>query len=286
MTDPASTPTPAPAPAPAASPAPAPSPTPTPAPAANWFDTLPEDLRANETLTRYPSIEELARGHVETKKLATSRVPTPGDTPESFKAFADAIRPADPSVYEINVPEGMSSEFADNFRAAAHEIGLPAPFAKGLSDWYNEFTAKALEAENQKSQQDVLEFKTSFGPQFDAKLQAVQAWLPQMGVELSEEDMAALDSKIGSKNLLNFIFQMHDRIGELPHAGADGGQQQNFGATTPAQADQKLSDLQNDPAWRSKAKTEGSPEHREYQRLTRLIAQGRSQAQRTPPKAA
>jgi hypothetical protein len=39
-----------------------------------WVGTLPDDLKADPTLVKYQNVEALARGHLETKKLASSKL--------------------------------------------------------------------------------------------------------------------------------------------------------------------------------------------------------------------
>lgn len=247
-----------------------------PAAEAVWQDSLPDDMKEIDDLRRIGSIPDLAKAYLDTKRHATSRMPRPGDTEESFKLFADALRPESADVYEIDVPEGMSSEFADSFRAKAHELGIPPQWVKPLVEWNNEFVSAGLAKENAASQESVDAFKKSYGAGFDEKMDKVRAWLPRMGVDLSEEDMAQLDVKMGSGNLLSFMFQIHDRVGDMDLPGGGEGQGgAGFGAMSPAQAETTWNEKVKDPSWRAKAKIEGSAEHAESQRLNRLIAQGR-----------
>lgn len=275
-------PTPSPAPASEQAPASAADALAPAAPAANWRDSLAEDLRGEQALANFADINALARGYMDTKRLASSRVPTPGETPESFKAFAAAVRPQDATVYEIAVPEGMPTEFADGFRAKAHEIGLHPIQAKAIADWNNEMVAADLRRQSDASAADLAAFKADYnkaGGNFDQKLDAVKAWLPQMGVQLEPKDMAALDAKIGSGNLMRFMFELHDRVGDLPEIPADD-LPSGFGAMTPAQADARQRELYKDASWREKALQQGSAEWKENERLTKLVAQGRYQQQR------
>lgn len=280
---PASTPTPAPTPSPDPSPTPAADAL-TPAPAASaasWRDGLAEDLRGNAVFANYATLDDFAKGHMATKALASSKVPMPGDTPESFKAFTDAVRPADATVYEIDVPEGMPAEFADGFRKVAHENGLLPQQVKAIVDYNNQAIAADLQRQSEASAADLETFKGDFnkaGGNFDQKLDALKAWLPQMGVQLATEDMAALDSKIGSANLMRFMFALHDRVGDLPSLPGDE-LQPGMGAMSPAQAEARQQELYKDASWRAKAQIAGSPEDKENQRLTALVAQGRYQQQ-------
>ena len=216
-----------------------------------------------------------------TKALASSKVPMPGDTPESFKAFADAVRPADATIYEIGVPEGMPTEFADGFRKLAHDIALLPHQAKAIADWNNETVGADLQRKSDASAADLAEFKSDFnkaGGNFDQKLDALRAWLPNMGVRMEPEALAELDSTIGSANLMRMMFELHDRVGDLP--SLPGNEiPPGMGAMSPAQAEARQQELYKDASWRAKAQVAGSPEDKENQRLTALVAQGRYQQQ-------
>lgn len=269
--------------APAAPPAASPA-----APAPSWRDGLSEGLRGDASLANFQNLDQLAQGYIETKRTATSRVPAPGDTPESIKAFTDAIRPADAAVYEIAVPEGMPREFADGFRAKAHELGLQPWQVKGIVEWNNGYLAKDAEtrAASEKEKYDagmaaIEAFKRGYQGDFGQKLQAVAEWLPKLGLDLPEEDQTAMEQRFGSDKVLKFLFAMHDRVGDLklPSDGGGGGDG-GIGGTSPAQAEARQKELYKDAAWRAKAMVEGSAEHAEDQRLTRLVVQGRMQRQR------
>ncbi len=242
---------------------------------ADWRTAITDEaLRADPTIANYKSLDDLVNGHKSTKALASSKVPMPGETPESQQAFMDATRPADASVYEISVPEGTPPEFAEGFRAKAHEMALQPWQAKAIADWNNEFVAGQLKAESDASEKEVGEFKKSYGTNYDAQLGKVGLMLEQAGVELPEEDLAKLDAKIGSANLLRFMFDIADRIGPLEHVrgdeipGMDGG-------VAPAQAEGVLKEKETNAEWRKNALKEGTPERKEYDRLTRLAAQHR-----------
>ncbi len=282
--------TPAPTPAPEATPAPAPAapatPTPTPAAAAltppaspEWMTSLPEELRADATLARYQSIDELARGHIEAHKLAKSKaVPLPGDTDESRKAFADALRPQSVDAYDFGeVPDVLDKGLVDGFREHAFKIGLPPHMAKEAVDFYAGAVAAQVEAANKASVADVDAFKKDYGPQYDAKLAKVQDMIAAFTgspLELTEADMNRADIKLGSGNLVKFMFALHDRIGDLAPAG-DGGLPTGLTAVSPEQANAVWSAKMKDAAWRQKAKTPGTPEHTESAYLQKMIAQHR-----------
>ncbi len=291
MTDPTPTPTPTPAPA-ADGETPTPTPTPTPAPAGagvlapgsspEWMQALPEDLRADATLSKYGSLEDFAKGHLETKRVASMKaVPLPGDTDESRKAFADAIRPQSIDAYDFGeVAPVLDKTLVDGFREFAFKTGLPPHMAKEAVDFVAQAQAAQIEAANQASLKDVDAFKKEYGPQYDAKLAKVQDMIAAFtgtALELGEEDLNRADIKLGSSGLVKFMFALHDRIGDLEPAGgidAPAG----FSSVAPEQANDVWNAKVRDKAWRERATIKGTPEHRESEYLQKMIAQHRMKA--------
>jgi|694.fasta_scaffold01422_24 hypothetical protein len=242
---------------------------------ADWRTAITDEaLRADPTIANYKSLDDLVNGHKSTKALASSKVPMPGETPESQQAFMDALRPADAAVYDITVPEGYKPEFAEGFRAKAHELALQPWQAKAIADWNNEFYAAEAKAQSDASEAEVSEFKKSYGSNYNAQLGKVGLMLQQAGLQLSEEDLGELDVKLGSANLLRFMFDMADRVGPLEQISGDDNPGMN-GGVAAAQADGILKEKQTNPEWRKNALVSGTPEQKEYERLTRLVAQDR-----------
>jgi hypothetical protein len=70
------------------------------------------------------------------------------------------------------------------------------------------------------------------------------------------------------------MFAIHDRVGDPAPAG-EGAVQQGMARIAPENANATFNAKMQDPAWRAKAKTPGTMEHRESEQLQRLIAQDR-----------
>lgn len=247
----------------------------------SWRDTLPDALKADPSLQNFADVSALAQGYIDTKKTATARVPD-FKTDDGLKLFADAVRPAEATAYEIPVPDGEPSVLADNFRAFAHEIGMPPAWAKATAEFNNAQVAAARQAEEAASEKEVAELKSTMGAdKYDAALEATRAMLPQLGVELAPDDLAKLDMKLGSANLLKFMFELSARVGDpAPIEGGGGAGVGN--AMTPDQAQARWDVAQKDPDWRAKAQKDGTPESAEYKWLNMLIARGKAQRPKNP----
>lgn len=100
-------------------------------------------LQKNEALFKDP--KALAKHAFNQEKLLGNaiRVPKEDATPEEREAFLNKLgRPEKPDGYQFeppkDMPEGMpyDGEFANGFKAKAHELGLTAQQAAGLHDFY------------------------------------------------------------------------------------------------------------------------------------------------------
>lgn len=253
---------------------------------ASWRDALPDDLKSNASLANFDDIAALAKGYVDTKAAATARA-VDYTTPEGLKVFTDAVRPADAAAYEISVGEdGKPTALGEAFRAFAHERGIPAPWVKDLDGFFKAQGEAAINAANAASVREVDTLKGQMGAaKFDEKLQTVKAMLPKLGVQLSEEDMNRLDLKIGSGNLLKFMFEVADRVGDPAAIDGAQGAQHGAGALSPAQAQAKWDELKKDAEWRKEARREGTPQNKEYMRLQGIITAGRQSSQQNRPPA-
>lgn len=244
---------------------------------ASWRDTLPDALKADPSLANFADVAALAEGYRSTKAALTARAPDMSSE-AGLKMFADAVRPGDAKQYDIPVPDGQPSALADGFRAFAHAQGMPPAWAKATAEFFNQQTADALAAAETASAKEVDTLKGEIGQaKFGQKLEGVRRDLQAAGVQLGDDELAKLDSAIGSANLLKYMFWVNDRVGDpAPIEGASGAGATTI-AMTPDQAKAKWDEVSKSKDWRQAAKVEGSPEQKEYQRLQSLIAAGRAQ---------
>lgn len=240
--------------------------------APDWMSSLPDDLKADPTLQRYGDVEKLARGAIDLKRQASSRVILPGEGADeaAWNNFYNAIgRPETADKYEIPVPDGADTRIADAFRPVAHKLGLTAAQAKGIVEFNNSQVADQLAEFTRSSEAELAEFKKST-PEYDAKLARAKSLAKDLGVTPEVAD--ALDVKLGTTNLMKFFFNLADRAGE--HGRIDGEDPNLGGSTDPSKdLDAKMKDAD----WRAKVKIPGTPERAEYDRL---LAAARAQATR------
>lgn len=230
----------------------------TPAPP-EWVGTLPDDLKADPTLVKYQNVEALARGHLETKKLASSKLTVPGAeaTPEDWGKVWDAVgRPENPDKYDlklvelpVDAPEEARTALAETtkpFRELAYKIGLTGAQATALS----EYRLEENNAYHAKGAAEIAALKGELGADYAPKLDRGQKAFAQLfgddaeAVQLLQE----LDQKVGSARLVKMAMRLGDVMGE--HQLIDTDTVEGFGEVADAQG--KLTELQGDKTWRQK----------------------------------
>jgi hypothetical protein len=246
----------------------------------DWMQVLPPELHGDATLGRYKTIEALARGHLETKQLAGApKLPAADQALDSFDAF-HVMRPADPAGYQIDVPEGYGTEYADGLRNVAHEIGLhPSQVAK-LVAFNNSAVAEMMGAEAKAATAEIEAFKNRFvagGGDFDASLGRVAALLEQNGLPTGDDQAMALNAlqkQFGGAAAVQMLFSLADKFGEPAPPPIDLGNGQIFtvaGASSASIAAQRTQLLGN-AEFAKQARIDGTPQHAQYQALIKAEA--------------
>lgn len=230
-----------------------------------WRDSLPDDLKGDATLAKYDNLEALARGHLETKRLASSKLNLPGADAdaEAWNPVWDALgRPKDAESYTLAPPDpGEGATEADKAAAAAafevevkpyrdlaHKLGLNDAQAGGLLKFEQDRMAAAVKAYQEKGAAEVTEVKGAIGGDYETKLAAGQKVFEQI---FGKDKFAAadrLDELLGSGALVKGVLKLGELAGEHGRIGGEGG---GFGADV-ANARQQLDRLLDDQSWREK----------------------------------
>src|SRR5262245_32858946 len=117
------------------------------APAAStpsWRDALPEGLKAEKTLERFPNVAALADSYMHLKRSQDGSVKIPGKDakPEELAAYRERLGvPKVPSDYKLEVPKDAPPDFAvdaERFARATpvfHKLGLTNEQVQGLAEW-------------------------------------------------------------------------------------------------------------------------------------------------------
>lgn len=209
-------------------------------PGANdWRASLPEEIKAEPSLSMFKDVGSLAKSYVHAQKMRNEKgIVRPGDDapPESWAEFFNAVgRPESPDKYEfgeIKLPEGqeLDKDLEKQFRNIAHEAGLTGKQAASLRDWYFKQTSGKLsqfeadhKAAKEKAENDLRE---EWGAEFDGKVKAAQkAWKSFVDPAEMPAMVELMDSGLGNNPLLVKLFSRvaaamgEDKIIGSPQAG-------------------------------------------------------------------
>ncbi len=162
------------------------------------LESIPEEVRKDPNIAKYKSLEELAKGHLETVKLVGRKgviVPTENATPEEKAAFFNSIgRPEKADGYKLTPVENLhksvqiTPESSKAYFDVAHRLGLTQAQADGLNKWYLESVSGGLAKQDQATEAMANEAAT--------KLR--QEWGPDFGVNLARANK--LIQKFGGKD--------------------------------------------------------------------------------------
>jgi len=241
-----------------------------PAATAAWLDGLPDELKADKTLARFKTVEDLAKGVVERQAMLGNRIELPkADDPDSFTRFAAAIRPEKAEDYKIEVPEGQDAAFAESMRPIFHDIGLHPLQAEKLVAANNAYVAQQTAALEQAGQKEVADLEASMGKQeFAAAKMATNAWLTRMGIPVKfDTDLARL---VGAGNSVRLLFDISARTGELGKVN-DADMALALGSMTPEQAKAEAAKLDH-----KALRNPNSPESKKMAEYAAIISKGSS----------
>lgn len=188
-------------------PAPAPAdnaPAPSLAPAASWRDTLPEDLKANATLSKFETVEGLAKSYTNLETmLGKDKVPVPkdGDTEGWERYYKAGGRPDKFEEYGFakpeKLPQGMeyAPDLDNRIAQAFHKSGLNKAQAAAVRGELIAIMSEGHEAQSSQSQialsDGEAKLKSQWGRAYDQNMAIAKSELKKRG---SAEFVAFLES--------------------------------------------------------------------------------------------
>jgi hypothetical protein len=233
---------------------------PPPAATIDWLTGAPEDITGFvqnkgwktpvDAITSYKQLEK----HMGTPADKLLRLPDfdKADPTELGQFYTKLGRPAEPNGYEIPVPEGMDTSFAEAAKAKFHELGLTAKQAKALAEWNNEY-ASTMSVQQQEAYKQTIaaeneSLKKEWGQAYDQEIGMAKNAAKALG--LSPEKIDKLEQSLGFADLMRTMANIGKRIGEDKFVSGDsvGGN----GVLTPAGAQARIQQLRGDKDWTAK----------------------------------
>ena len=292
MTD-SATETPAPTEAPS-SPAPTSSETPAPAapaaPAAaadqtptSWLEALPEELRADKTLSKYESLEALARGHVNaTKRVGKPldrlvEIPEKPDDTKGWDAVYKALgRPDTADGYGIALPDGVSEADKAAFNGFVAKMHGAGATKAQIAVAAGEFGAAVAAAEaartaatNERIEANKVQIKALFGDKHDTYKTEIGKLLtgakdakgqPLLGpADIEGLNIEGLGDSPAFMKLLGWVV---DRFAEPESLKGAGENPMIGGAMTPYQATARLAEMRSKKELVEALNNRNHPQHK------------------------
>ena len=239
-----------------------------PADGPKWFDDVSADAPDDKTLSD--------KAWLENKKFAT-----PADLVKAARSLESKLGidkvPADAKGYEIPVPEGQDPAFAGQFAETALKLGIPAPMAKGLAEWWNEQQAGAVEAaEAAQTARDIAErgeLKKAWGADFAKNSEIIGRAAERFG--FTAEHVAGLKATLGVKATAEKLFAIGKAMGEDT---LDGGGKRDLGGMTLEQASERKATILADKDAMKKIQNKDPGALREWQQIAEVEAAARDRA--------
>jgi hypothetical protein len=243
----------------------------------NWYDTLPEDMREDQNITKFDSVESLSKSWLNAQRLiGADKIPMPQTDDDWGNVFNKLGRPEDASGYAIEPIEGVevNAEMQTAFLEKAHEIGLLPNQVQELAQWQMQQGLSGQEASNQALESSLNEkmdaLKTEWGQAFDQNAGIAQRAISEFATDADKDFMnnAVIDGvKVGDHPAMARLFHNIGKsmmeTGKLEGVGSEQ-------AMTPSDMQDKIDSLMGHPAYTDRK----HPEHRQVaKQVTQLFQQ-------------
>lgn len=217
-----------------------------------WYSTLGSDLSNNPSITKFGSVDDLAKSYVSAQSMiGKDKVVVPSeDNPDSWNEYYDrGGRPENASKYnvpQIDSPEGtqMGDNHLEVYKQKAYELGLNDKQFQGLyelqTDMNRNGLAQAEEGRNKSSQDSETSLRGEWGNAYDAKMEGARNLITQYG----DENLVNFLNESGlgnNQNLIKFLDKVGSNFGE----DVLQGKPTSF-TKTPAEAQREINAMLGD----------------------------------------
>ena len=215
----------------------------------DWRESLPEDLKSDPPLLTVKDVPGLAKSYIHAQKMiGADKIALPGKnaSEEEWSAVYEKLgKPAEAKTYEddfgdLPIPE----ENINDFKEAAHKLGLNQIQFKGLTSWYKDNLKTQVDNMNvdadTKRAESEAELRKEFGKTYDAKLKSSQRVFQTYG-DTKFLDVELKDgTKLGNHpTFIKLMSNIADTISEDKIATGEKGSE----FFTPAEAKRKIAEL-------------------------------------------
>ena len=211
---------------------------------------LPEDLRDNDTLSKFKDVGALGNSYLELQKMVGSRIKLPAEdaSEEDVNSFYNQIgRPESPDKYELNMPEAdYRQDKLDEFLNQAHKSGLTNKQAQEAINFYHAMELDGhvnAEASMQQARLDAeTALKKEWGPTEYPKNLAISR---RAFNRFADDDLKQFVNDTGVTNNVSMIKFLH-RIGSAFNEPSLEGSGKDSGSVDPDSAKLEIAAMMKD----------------------------------------
>jgi hypothetical protein len=272
-------------------------------PTGDWRAGLPADLAGSGDLTRYKSLEDFARGFIETKRMvgAPLTAPAADAKPEQLAAYRQRLGVPELDKYEIDLPapiEGAGFQWDPHWvgrmKESFHKAHMTPAQSKAVADLFHEYMhtmadrtrAAGAQEDQQERAAAIKELEQHWGPQGGAQWRYHEARARTAVNTLMEGKSDAARQRIYElANDPEFAAALSEMADGLLERGFIDGQELPAGTSIAAASARKaalLAEMAKDPLHPLK-----NPQHpareatmREWEELNRIEAGSGAQYRR------
>ena len=191
----------------------------------NWREFISEDMRGNESLGKFSSLDALAKSYINAETIiGKDKMVIPTTDDEWGSTYDKLGRPETSDQYTLDYgknADGTKNEgkdqFSADFRTTVHHLGLNNNQVAGIHEWYKGVVAH-VENHNQNQSEDdfnkvELELKNDWGEKYNGNLQLAKRMISQF----ADEDFVDFlgSSKLGNDpRMSKFLIAMSSHLGE------------------------------------------------------------------------
>lgn len=217
----------------------------------NWKDGLGDEFKADPTLSKYQTIPELAKAHVNLQKLVGKdkiHIPDKLATADDWKGvFQKLGLPEKPESYEFAVPkDAFQDGFVKDFKEVAFKNNILPKQAEGLLGWYAGLQKQAAEQRNteiaNQYHQASEALKREWGEAYDKKIQAGSTAARRF---FDERGLSFLDQSGLASNI--HMVKAFAAIGDILKEHGIKGSPATSTGVTPADALQRIAEIRSNP---------------------------------------
>ncbi len=229
-----------------------------------WYSGFSEDVRGNNSITKYDSVEALANAHISAQRMiGAEKIPMPTTDDDYSAVYKRLGCPDSAEMYQVTAPEGVeiNQDIQDSYKAVAHELGLSQKQMDGLATWQfnQEATGSAASAEASQSALDTASngLKAEWGEAHEQNV--------NLAARAASEFMGEDGAKFFNESMIDGIpAGEHPGLLKMFHSVAKGMMESNKiegianeGKQTPQEIEDSRNSLMANPAYLDKR----HPEH-------------------------